>query len=558
MLKKMWAGLFCIAMVFAFYSNVANASPVSISVLQQSVTGWNRNFNPFTNVLEAQKGFAYEPLVIYNGLNNEEIPWLAEEVIIQDDAKTIDAKIRKGIKWSDGKDFTADDVVFTYEYFKDHPEIDGKGMWGDNGKLESVKKINDDMVEFVLKEKNAFGKSAIFNEVMIIPEHIWKNIVEPAKEVVENPVGTGAFTEVLRFTPQLFAMGRNPYYWQGDKLKIDRILYPQYNSNEAAYDMLQAGKIDWGHIFIPEIDKVYVAGDNTKKYWFPSHDGVRIAMNMQSKNEGNLKAFKNLHFRKAFSLAMNRKDMMEIGSYGYVKGGNPATGLPPSLWGWRNPEADKIWEEYTKYDIDKAKQELADGGFKDIDNDGYLENPDGSKIKFDIQVPSGWTDWVNNCQIAVEGLRKIGIEANVATPEVNAYTEAWTTGNFDVQFCGNGLAPNIYKFYERTMSEPYFNSTAWWSSNLTKDKNPERDALINELKVAVDKDKQKEIVDKIEMMYAKNIPHIPLYYNGKWFVYNDSRVTGWANENDPYIDPAIGMGDWDNKIIHVLHLKPVE
>ena len=556
MKKVLMSVLCCSLFVCSFIVNdKAQAKSGSIVGLYQFVSGWNRNFNPFLRQLESAKGFVYEPLVIYNGMTNEEIPWLAESVLLEDDLQTIIIKVRKGIKWSDGVEFTADDVEFNFNYLKDHPEIDFGGLWSDGGQLKSVQKIDDFTVEVVLNNKNAFGKSTLFNEFFLIAKHIWENVEEPTKKVVENPVGTGALTEVIKFTPQLFVMGRNPYYWKADELKIDKFFWPQFNSNDAAYDMLQSGKVDWAHIFIPEIESVYVAGDENKKYWFPSHDGVRITMNMMTENKDNLKAFKDINFRRAFSLAMNRKDMMNIGAYGYVKGGNPATGLPPLLWSWRNPEADKVWSEYYTFDLNKAKQILADAGYKDIDHDGYLENPDGTKIKFDIQVPSGWTDWVNNTQIAVEGLRKVGINANVATPEANAYIENWGTGNFDSQFCSNNLMPTIYKFYDFTMSSSYFHTNNWWSAAQTNYPNEERDALISELKITGDKEKQRDIVDKIEMMYANEIPQIPLYYNGKWFTYNTSRLTGWANEDNPYIDPS--LADHDNKIIHLLHLRPV-
>ena len=411
-------------------SHSALASPATLTVLQQSVTAWVRNFNPFVIQLEASRGFAYEPLVIYNGINSEEIPWLAEKVTLEEDLTTVTIKIRQGIKWSDGEKFDADDIVFNFTYPKDHPEIDKNGLWGDKARLSSVEKIDDYTVKLKLSEKNAFAKSNLFNQIWLVPEHIWKNIEEPTKEVVLNPIATGPFTEVVRFTPQLFIMGRNPNYWNGKQLKVDQMMWPQYNSNEAAYDLLQSGKVDWAHIFIPQIDKVYIAGDNNKKYWFPSHEVLRIALNMHTVNEGARKAFNNLHFRKAFSLAMDRTSMAEIGSYGYVKTGTPASGLNVALKKWRNPEADKIWAEFEKYDLHKAKKELAAGGFKDIDHDGYVENPDGSKLEFNVDAPSGWTDWVNTVQIAVEGLRKIGVHANVRIPELSAFTESWGTDSF--------------------------------------------------------------------------------------------------------------------------------
>ena len=121
--------------------------------------------------------------------------------------------------------------------------------------------------------------------------------------------------------------------------------------------------------------------------------------------------------------------------------------------------------------------------------------------------------------------------------------------------CGTGgIIPNIHRFYDHTMSPNYFYTRVWWSSNCSKYENEERDRLIKALKVTSDQNKQKEIVDKIEMIHAREIPYIPLYNNGNWFVYNTSRFEGWANADNPYIDPAIS--EHDDKLYHVLHLRP--
>lgn len=528
--------------------------PVSITVMGDGQTAWTRNFNPFTNTKHSVY-FTLEPLVIFNAMQNgEEIMWLAEDIISHDDLKTITVKVRQGVLWSDGEPFNAEDVAFSFTYSKNHPEIDGGGSWGDNGKLKSVTVIDPHTVEIVLQEANAFARTDIFNEAYMIPKHIWANIEEPASEVVENLVGTGPFTEVLQFSPQLYIMGRNPHYWKNDDLAIDQMVHPQFNGNETVYDTLKAGNVDWANIFVPDVEKVYVAGNPDNKYWFPSNDSVRVTFNFQSPNENNRKAFNNINFRRAASLAMDRQAMMEIGAYGYVKGGNPATGLPPTLWDWRNNEADAIYAPYYNYDIEAAKAELELGGFKDVDADGFLENSDGTPIEFDIIVPTGWTDWVNNTQIAVEGLRAIGINASLRTPETAAYAEAWDTGEFDSYFGANGLANNIWQFYNTTMHSRYFRTPNWWASNMTNYENYERDNLIEELSITGDKKRQRTITDAIELLYAQEIPQVNLYYNGIWNLYNTARFEGWASEENPYIGPS--LVDHDNKLYHLLHLRP--
>ncbi|MGR5470644.1 ABC transporter substrate-binding protein, partial [Vibrio astriarenae] len=92
--------------------------------------------------------------------------------------------------------------------------------------------------------------------------------------------------------------------------------------------------------------------------------------------ENARKAFSEVNFRKAVSLAMDREAMMYIGSYGYVEGNNSATNLPKGLWDWRDEQADNTWSQDDQYDLKKAKAYLEQGGFKDTDGDGYVNNPD--------------------------------------------------------------------------------------------------------------------------------------------------------------------------------------
>ena len=531
---------------------------VRLTILSQFVTAWTKDFNPFNaaNSKHAVKGFGYEDLVLFNEMDNMKmIPWLAKSAVLADDLQTIRIELQEGVQWSDGKPFSADDVVFTFrDYPQKHPIIDFNGLWGEKGKLKSVQKLGPMEVEIVLAQKNAFGMTSVLNGYPIVPKHIWENIDNPATAVIKTIVGTGPFTELKQFSPQLFVMGRNPYYWKASELKIDEIAWPQVNSNEAAYDVLKAGKIDWASMFIPNIEKVYVDGNPDHKYWFPSSGGVRVTLNFQTKNPNNRKAFNNLNFRRAVSLAMDRKSMMEIGAYGYVKGGNPASGMQPTFWDWRNKEADAVWQPYYRYDLDAARRELAAGGFADTNGDGFVENADGTPIEFGIIVPGGWTDWVNNTQIAVEGLREIGINAKVQTVEVPAYTAVWQPGDFDAVFAGATIQPTVQKYYDFTMHSRYHNTSQWSASNLTRYQNSELDRMIDEMALTGDATQQQEIADKIEMLYASEVIDIPLYYNGLWHEYNTARFSGWATEEDPFINPAVV--NLDNSLYQLMRLRP--
>ncbi|WP_095211175.1 ABC transporter substrate-binding protein [Endozoicomonas ascidiicola] len=539
------------AAAMAISISAAEAKTPNLKILSESTTGWVQNFNPWVGGRQS-KDMVYEPLVVFNQIDSLKPHYfLATSYSLSNDLKALTVNLRKGVKWSDGEDFNADDVVFTFTYPKSHPEIDGAGI---TSKVSKAEKVDDHTVKLHLKTANAFAANDLLGvSNLIIPEHIWSKIDKPAQESNKNPVGTGPFTEIQRFTPQVYVQCKNPNYWNPD-VKVSCLEFPQYSSNDAALELMAKGETDWNGIFIPDVDKTFVAKNENNKYWFPSSDGVRITMNFETKNDGAKEAFSSVNFRKAFNLSMDRDAMMMIGAYGYVTGDNPASNMPKSLWNWRDDKADAMWSKLYRYDIKAAKAELKAGGFKDVDGDGFVENPTGSKLTFKVQVPSGWTDWVNNASIAVEGLRAAGIDANVVTPEAAAYAKTWETGDFDACFCGGSLQSSVWKFYDYTLHSRNNMSPQWWSSSMMNYSNEALDKMIEDMGATPDEAEQQRLASQIEQHVAENVIQVPLYYNGVWYSYNDSRFTGFYSEENPQAHPA----PWENynRLIHIQAIKP--
>ncbi len=376
-----------------------------LTVSSEQTTTYVRNFNPFnqTSARATTKDFIYEPLAIFNRLAGAKWEYrLAESFELADDLKSISFTLRDGLKWSDGQPLTVDDVVFTYDYLKKFPALDFNSV---SALMESVEKVDDRTVRFNLMQPNSLVATTIVG-MPIVPEHIWKDVADPVTFANETPVGSGPLTEISRFTPQVYEQCRNPNYWDAASLHVDCMRLPQLADNPQVLAALADGTLDWATSFIPDIDNTFVAKDpEHNKYWFLPSSLVAFTLNLETPDANNKKAFNDVNFRRAVSMLIDRQSIIDIAGYGY-----PVINEDPAMLGsfykaFGNPEVVTQFGQYGKFDLDAGKALLEKSGYVDADGDGFRDNPDGTPIAIDIEIPNGWTDWIDAVQIAIETLK---------------------------------------------------------------------------------------------------------------------------------------------------------
>ena len=191
----------------------------------------------------------------------------------------------------------------------------------------------------------------------IVPEHIWKDIADPVTFTNDNPVGTGPFTEVTRFEDQIYVVEKNPYYWQEGKPYFQGLRYPAYPGNDQANLALVNGELDWAGNFVPDIEKTYVSKDAENfHYYFTGGDTILLYLNPA------LKPFDNPEVRKAISMGIDRKMVVNVAMFDYIAPSD-ATGLSEQYQTWKDPKAVEAGT-WTNYDVQKANEMLDAAGLK--------------------------------------------------------------------------------------------------------------------------------------------------------------------------------------------------
>ncbi len=207
-------------------------------------------------------GPIYKALVDWDNEKQADVPGLAKSWESTPDGLQWTFNLRKGVMWSDGTPFTADDVMFTFQVNFD-PNIPAPGrdlFTQSDGSFPTIQKIDDHTVMFQLKETNAAFAAAI-GSTYLIPKHKWENTYKAGnfRQVLalstppQDIVGLGPYRVQSFTTDQRLVLERNPYYWKVDKNKqrlpyIDRVVFvivPDFNTTALKF---QSGEIDmvWG------------------------------------------------------------------------------------------------------------------------------------------------------------------------------------------------------------------------------------------------------------------------------------------------------------------------
>ena len=498
-----------------------------LKVYQEAQISWVRNFNPLSPAGAARwptSSGIYEPLFIYNTMTGEYVPWLGLDYSWEKGNKVLKMLIRDGVNWSDGEPFSAEDVAFTFNIKRKHRALDTRDSWG---YLKEVVAVSDTIVRFEFKRVYVPGFDALATQ-SIVAKHIWNTIDDPVKYSNPNPVGTGPFTEIIRFDSQLWELGKNPNYWQKGKPHINKLIFPTYPSNEQVTLALLSGNLDWAGAFIPAVDRVFVSKDTEHhKYWFPL-TGHTTFLHTNTKDP----ILSDVRVRKAISYAIDRELVVKVGMYNYTEPAN-ISGVSGPMSKWHSPYLNQR-EDWTVYDPVKANMLLDNAGFiKDDTGLRYMQ--DGHPLELDIIIVSGWSDWIRSAQVVSQNLKNVGINAKVKTYDFGAWISRMQKGEFElaIGWAEKGTTP--YALYRGMMSSEYLQPIGeiadvnWHRFGLAS-----ADSLFREYEQTSNQNEITEIIYELQHLFIEHAPSLPLFAEASWAECNTKYFTNFPSKENPY------------------------
>lgn len=422
-------------------------------------------------------------------------PWLAESFEVSEDGLSVTLHLRKGVKFHNGREMTADDVVWSVERASDQDL--GHHLADRFTTCTGATKIDDYTVKVNYSQVEHQALDGIAR-LYIFPQ-------EAADDIALKPVGTGPF-KFEEWVPgdHLTLVGFEDY-WQEGLPYLDKVVIKPIPDDQARMVNLLAGSIDFlMRVPLADIELLEGVPDVTIVRQEPGFAFDAFIFNVTRP------PFDNTLVRQAMNYAVDREKMRELAYHGQ----GIMTTLPWGRTSWAYPED---LADYYTFDLDKAKELLAEAGY-----------PDGLKTEMTIRGTGGVA--LDVAQVYQEDLAKIGVEMEVVPTELPQYwpklfdsdfaVVSHATGEATVDpsgvFVGAACCRPFRNFFKITENETWF---------------PEYKEIIDQSSIEMNHEKRKELYREAVTILLEQGWTIPLGWRQQVFALKDF-VKGFRTDMD--------------------------
>jgi len=536
------------------------------------------NLNPFlpgVGYIPSWHEIVTEPLFIFNWQTGEFINWIGTGWEYSEDFTSCRVFIRKGVKWNDGRPFTADDIVFTYEMLLkydmlvQHPIVK---TW-----VDEVVKIDDHTVEFRLTKPfrrfhgtGAFpGICYIWGFLTIVPKHIWEKVDPTTFKNYPNPVFTGPY-RVTYSSETEFIYDRRDDWWGtevwGIRPAAQRIIWRLHTTDEMAAMAAARHELDsvmdislTTFLTLKDKNPYMVAWEDDLPYAHVPHGCERyIEINKEGKYPLTLK-----EVRRAISYLTNREEIVRVAYEGTSRPSRAIFGQTGAMLKWLDVIEDLLEKyEVTEYNPEKAYAIFEGLGFK-RGADGVWVTPNGTRLSLTVICPP-WIEKMALSMVWVEQLKEGGIDAVQKVLESTPYGDAIMSGRYEaaaIWLCPMGThEPYTYleSYGHSRHYRPVGEMVPGWHYNIGRFRNETYDYWIDVMGEHDETDPEYiEAFRKAYEIWLQEMPAIAVALCRKVVPFDTYYWVGWPTSKDPYVGPFTWCG-YGLRISLATKLRPRE
>ncbi|MBI5188678.1 MAG: ABC transporter substrate-binding protein [Nitrospirae bacterium] len=482
------SALLTLLLLFFFISSCSPKEPKNNNILTIAIESNPTNLDPrfSTDAVSAKI-----TTLIFNGLLKRDetmrlIPDLAEDWEMRDGFTYI-FRLKKGIKFHDGREITSKDVKYTYEFILD--PVNKSPKKGGYDRIKEIKVSDDYTVIFILKEP--FAPFLDNMTLGIVPEHAAR---EKGKDFSSHPIGTGPFIFKEWKQDERVMLTANNNYFEG-RPAIDGVIYRIIPDETIRVLELEKGNI---HLLMNpitsdilprfernlELKVIKKIGTNYSYIGFNLNDPV----------------LKNLKVRQAIAHAIDRDGICKHILKGLAKKSDGI--LTEYNWAYE-PDLRKY-----EYNPELSKKLLDEAGYPPLTP--TLSPKGRGGIRFKITFKTSQNEIRKRiAEVFQEQLRKVGIEMEIMTYEWGTFFSDIKSGNFQIfSLTWVGISdPDIFHYMFHSSSFPPD------GANRIRYSNPEIDSLLEHGRKTLQQEERKEIYGKIQKIISDELPYINLWHS---------------------------------------------
>lgn len=490
--------------------------------VRAAISGYENNLTPFTITFATGRPddllmLVYDSL-FWSQVAEDPEPWLAESATPSDDLRTWTVKLRPNLEWHDGRPLTAQDVKFTFDYFRD---VASPGRWThhvtDEPPYEAGEVVDERTVRLRFAEPAPTFEILPGADLPIIPKHIWEDVEEPDTATDEPPVGSGPYKLTEIVPDQRYRFEANERYFKGKPL-VDTIEMPIVPDANAAFQALQTGQVDYVDRDVPpEVVDRFQAADDIELARGVDFDSTELRFNTRQAPVDDPQV------RKAISLAIDYGPLVERVLQGDGQTGNDSWVHPRSPWAL--PGADH------EFDRARAGRMLDEAGYR-RGPDGVRVGPDGEPLAIEVLVSSFEPERLRALQLAAQQVQEIGVRLRPEALDPAAIRQRTRPGpggppDYDAQMSGfdwhaHTDPDNLYFFFHSPGPKGIGAIFTGWS-------NSRFDQLV-ERATRMTAQERKPLLYDAQRIMAEEAPLLTFWYRDSVVAYRPAAYDGWVND----------------------------